>query len=74
MKFIQGIVQENISGMFLYLVILFANIDYVGVLDYCLKALLGGAIWFVYKIIAEYYLLKVRKKHKENNQKQHEES
>lgn len=73
MKFFQGAVQENISSMFLYLVILFANIDYKGLLDYCLKALLGGAIWFGYKIIGEYYLIKIRKEQKEK-QKQQQQS
>ncbi len=70
MKFFQGVVQENISSMFLYLVILFANIDYRGLLDYCLKALLGGAIWFGYKIIGEYYLIKIRKDQKEKHKQQ----
>jgi hypothetical protein len=67
MKLFQGAVQENISGMFLYVVILLANIDYKGLLDYSLKALLGGVIWFGYKIIGEHYILKVRKDHKEKN-------
>lgn len=70
MKLFQGIVQENISSMFLYLVILFANIDYKGLLDYCLKALIGGAIWFGYKIIGEYYIIKVRKEQKEKHKQQ----
>jgi hypothetical protein len=73
MKLFQGIVQENISGMFLYLVILFANIDYKGLLDYCLKALLGGLIWFGYKVIGEYYIIKIRKDQKEK-QKQQQQS
>ena len=58
----------NSSGAFLYIVILLANIDYKGLLDYSLKALLGGVIWFGYKIIGEHYILKIRKEHKEKNQ------
>ena len=76
MKYFQGIVQDNISSMFLYLAILLANIDYKGLLDYCLKAMLGGLILFAYKIVGEHYILKIRKAHKDklrekNNQPQH---
>lgn len=74
MKLFQGFVQENISSMFLYLVILFANIDYRGLLDYCLKALLGGLIWFGYKIIGEHYILKIRKDHKEKQREKNNQS
>lgn len=70
MQLLKGMVQENISSMFLYLVILFANIDYQGVLDYCLKALLGGAIWFGYKVIGEYYIIKLRKEQKDKHKQQ----
>lgn len=74
MKLFQGVVQENISGMFLYMVILFANIDYKGLLDYCLKALLGGLIWFLYKIIGEHYILKIRKDYKEKQREKNQQS
>lgn len=74
MKLFQGVVQENISGMFLYLIILFANIDYKGLLDYCLKALIGGLIWFGYKVIGEHYILKIRKDHKEKQREKNKQS
>lgn len=70
MQVIKGMVHENIGSMFLYLVILFAGIDYQGILDYCLKAFLGGTIWFAYKIIAEYYLIRLRKTQKEKHKQQ----
>jgi|GEM_PF-6891332 len=73
MKLFQGIVQDNINSLYLYIVILFANIDYRGLLDYCLKALLGGLIWFGYKIIGEYYLIRLRKTQKEKHKQQHQQ-
>lgn len=33
--------------------ILLANIDVTGLFDYALKALVGGGIWFVYKLISD---------------------
>jgi len=35
--------------------ILLANVDLNGLVDYGLKALLGGAIWLGYKIAADYW-------------------
>jgi hypothetical protein len=46
--------QPDGSGFFLTGTILLANLDYNGLLDYALKAMVGGAIWFVYKLSAEY--------------------
>ncbi|RYY91028.1 MAG: hypothetical protein EOO15_00365 [Chitinophagaceae bacterium] len=34
--------------------ILLANLDFTGLLDYALKATIGGAIWLGYKITADY--------------------
>jgi hypothetical protein len=34
--------------------ILLANLDFTGLLDYALKAAVGGAIWLGYKIMADY--------------------
>ena len=42
--------------------ILLANIDVNGLMDYGLKATLGGAVWLCYKLIAEY----IDKKKKQN--------
>ena len=42
------------SSVLLTGTILMANVDVNGLLDYGLKALLGGAIWLGYKIAADY--------------------
>lgn len=34
--------------------ILLANLDFAGLLDYAVKALIGGAIWLGYKVTADY--------------------
>ena len=70
MKLFQGFVHDNANSLYLYIVILFANIDYRGLLDYCLKALLGGLIWFAYKVIGEYYIIKIRKEQKEKHKQE----
>ncbi len=38
------------SSLFLTGTILLANMDYSGLMDYAIKALIGGAIWMAYKI------------------------
>lgn len=34
--------------------ILLANLDFTGLLDYAIKAFIGGAIWLGYKVSADY--------------------
>ena len=48
--------SENTSGsnMLLTGCILLANLDFSGLLDYAIKAMIGGAIWLGYKITADY--------------------
>ena len=46
--------QRDGSNIFLTATILLANLDYSGLLDYALKALIGGAIWFGCKITADH--------------------
>lgn len=55
MKLYQQLQSENISNMFLYGSILLASIDYIGILDYLLKAILGGGVWFGYKLLQDYF-------------------
>ena len=44
--------QDNTgSGVFLTGCILLANLDFNGLMDYGLKALVGGAIWLGYNLI-----------------------
>ena len=42
------------SNFFLTGAILMAQLDYSGLIDYGLKALVGGAIWLAYKLSADY--------------------
>ena len=46
--------QDNGSNIFLTGCILFANLDVPGLMDYALKAFIGGAIWLGYKLAADY--------------------
>ncbi len=42
------------SSVFLTGCILLANLDFTGLLDYAIKAFIGGAIWLGYKVTADY--------------------
>jgi hypothetical protein len=53
---------DTTSHMFLTGSILLANLDYSGLLDYALKALIGGAIWMVFKLGADYLSNKPKEK------------
>ena len=46
--------ESSGSSVFLTGCILLANLDFTGLLDYAVKATIGGAIWLVYKITADY--------------------
>lgn len=54
------------SSLFLTGTILLANMDYTGLLDYAIKAVVGGAIWMIYKVAGDYISSRTNKK-KENN-------
>lgn len=45
---------DNGSSLFLTGTILLANMDYSGLMDYAIKALIGGAIWMTYKIAGDH--------------------
>ncbi len=47
--------------------ILLANVDVNGLLDYGLKAFLGGAVWLGYKLAADYLDRKRKSKDNELN-------
>jgi hypothetical protein len=49
------------SNVFLTGTILLANLDFAGLADYALKALIGGAIWLGYKMTADYMERKRKK-------------
>lgn len=45
---------DSTASIVLYGAIQFANIDYTGVVDYAVKALIGGMIWLGFKLTADY--------------------
>lgn len=47
-------IENTGSNIFLTGCILLANLDFSGLLDYALKAVIGGGIWLGYKITADY--------------------
>jgi hypothetical protein len=54
--------NDSSSHLFLTGAILFANLDYSGLLDYALKAVIGGVIWMGFKIGADLLTNKMKKK------------
>lgn len=60
MKVLPDIQSDNFSNLFLYGAIMFANIDYVGIVDYVIKAILGGAVWFGFKLLQDHYSVRVK--------------
>ena len=75
MKLFQHVQQQDTSNLFLYGAIMFANIDYVGIADYVIKAILGGAVWFGFKLMQDYFSVKVRLKAREDikEKKEHDD-
>ena len=53
--------NETGSNIFLTGTILFANLDFAGLADYAIKALIGGAIWLGYKMTSDYIERKRKK-------------
>lgn len=51
------------SNVFLTGCILLANLDFAGLLEYAVKAAIGGAVWLGYKVTADW--LTERKKRKQ---------
>lgn len=57
----------HFSNVLLTGTILLANVDVNGLLDYGLKAFLGGAVWLGYKLAAEYIEQRRKAKNNEHN-------
>ena len=55
-------VTDSTSHTFLTGAILFANLDYSGLADYAVKAVIGGAIWMTFKLAGDYLSIKLKKK------------
>ena len=58
--------SDHSSSLFLTGTILLANMDYTGLLDYALKALIGGAIWMGFKVAGDRIAKKMKSKNSEN--------
>lgn len=54
--------SDHSSSLFLTGTILLANMDYSGLMDYALKAVIGGAIWMGFKLTGEYLNERMKKK------------
>ncbi len=53
---------DSSSNMFLTGTILLANLDYSGLADYAVKALVGGVIWMAFKVGGDYISERLKKK------------
>lgn len=53
---------DSSSNMFLTGTILLANLDYSGLADYAIKALVGGVIWMAFKVAGDYISERLKKK------------
>lgn len=56
--------ESSSSNILLTGCIFLANIDFAGLFDYALKAVIGGGIWLAYKVSADY----IERKRKANNE------
>jgi hypothetical protein len=54
--------SDSSSNMFLTGTILLANLDYSGLADYAVKALVGGVIWMTFRIAGDYISERFKKK------------
>lgn len=55
--------SDNTSqSIFLTGCILLANLDFAGLMEYGLKATIGGAIWLAFKMVADHLERKRQKK------------
>lgn len=65
--------SENISNMFLVGSMVMASIDYVGLLDYLIKAVMGGGVWFLFKLLQDYFSPFIRKRAEKKLKQKHEQ-
>ena len=54
--------NDHSSNLFLTGTILLANMDYSGLFDYALKAMIGGAIWMGFKLFGDIVSNKMKPK------------
>ena len=58
------LIANNFNGDHLLLTacIWYANIDFNGLTDYAVKAIIGGIVWFGFKLASEYLAKKLKDK------------
>ncbi len=61
--------QENGSNIFLTGAILLANLDYMGLADYAIKAFIGGVIWMAFKLGGDWVSERIRSRRRTNKTK-----
>ena len=54
------VASDSTSHTFLTGAILFANMDYSGLTDYAVKAIIGGAIWMTFKLAGDCFSNKMK--------------
>lgn len=64
----QTATDTSSSSLFLTGTILLANMDYTGMMDYAIKAVIGGAIWMGYKIAGDFFSNRMNKKNNTDQQ------
>ena len=57
----QTITDNNSSNLFLTGAIFLANFDFGSLLDYSVKAFVGGAIWMAFRLGSDYLSNKMKK-------------
>ena len=65
----QDTTNSGTTHVLLYGAIMFANIDYQGILDYTIKAFVGGLFWLGFKVIADRIQRKAKNKENSKNEK-----
>lgn len=55
-------VFNDTSTLFVYGSFMISNIDYNGLLDYLIKAILGAVVWFGFKLIQEHHANVLRRR------------
>jgi hypothetical protein len=66
-----GQVSNTVAFLFGAIFNILANTDYASLIDYALKAVIGGVIWLLFKILGDYisYYLHAKRKSKKQPRK-----
>ena len=56
--------HDSSSSVFFFFFILFANVDSSSLMEYAIKAGIGGAIWMAFKLATDFINIKLKAKKK----------